>query len=84
MIIGLLVLFRQRFNRQGKLMKELAGSSYTVYIIQTPVLVFFALAVRDIRLYPLLKFTLAVLIVVPLCFGLGNFIRKLPLARRIL
>jgi hypothetical protein len=43
-----------------------------------------ALAIRNITLYPLLKFALAVFIAVPLCFALGNFIRQLPLARRIL
>jgi len=79
-----LVLFRQKFNRQGKLMKELAASSYTVYIIHAPVLVFFTLAIRNITLYPLLKFALAVLVAVPLCFALGNVVRKLPAARRIL
>jgi glucan biosynthesis protein C len=31
--IGLLVLFREHWNRQGRLAKGLAGSSYTVYLI---------------------------------------------------
>jgi peptidoglycan/LPS O-acetylase OafA/YrhL len=84
MIVGLLVFFRQKFNRQSKLMKEMAGSSYTVYIIHTPVLVFFTLAIRNVTLYPLFKFVLALLVIVPLCFALASVVRKLPLARRIL
>jgi surface polysaccharide O-acyltransferase-like enzyme len=84
MVIGLLVLFREKLNRQGRLAKIMSVSSYTAYIVHAPVLVLLALAIRSIILYPLLKFALAVLIAVPLCFALGDFIRQLPLARRIL
>lgn len=83
-IIALLVLFRKRFNRQGALTKAMSDSSYTAYIIHTPVIILFALAVRNITLYPLLKFVLVVPIAVTLSFGLANVIRKLPLARKIL
>jgi glucan biosynthesis protein C len=62
----------------------MAGSAYTAYIIHAPVVILVAISIRNFSLYPLLKFVLAVLISVPLCFGLGNIIRKLPLARRIL
>jgi hypothetical protein len=48
------------------------------------VLVFLVLALRNIEMFHLLKFALAVLIAVPLSFALGNVIRKLPLANRIL
>lgn len=84
MMAGLLVLFRERFNRQGTLSKEASAGSYAAYIIHAPVLILFTLAVRDIRLYPLLKFALAVSIAVLLCFGFAAGIRRLPLARRIL
>jgi peptidoglycan/LPS O-acetylase OafA/YrhL len=84
MSIVLLVLFCKRLNHQGKLAKAMSASSYTAYIIHAPVTVLVALAIRHIRLYPLLKFALAVLIAVPLCFVLGNFIRQLSLVRRIL
>ncbi|UCF14873.1 MAG: acyltransferase family protein [Phycisphaerales bacterium] len=84
MIIALLVLFRNRFNRQGQLAKTMSDSSYATYIIHPLVVVFLALAIRHIALYPLLKFALAGMICVPSCFALGNIIRKLPLARRIL
>jgi len=84
LIIALPALFRKRLNRQGKLAKAMSGSAYTAYIIHAPVIVLLAIAIRNISLYPLLKFPLAVLIAVPLCFALANIIRKLPLARRIL
>ncbi len=84
MVIGLVVLFRKRFNHQTRLTKAMSASAYTAYIIHAPVVVLVALALRNITLYPLLKFALAVLIAVPLCFAFGNFIRQLPPARRIL
>jgi hypothetical protein len=84
MIIALLFLFRKWFNRQASLSKAMSASTYTAYIIHAPVTVLVAIAIRNVSLSPLLKFALAVLIAVPLCFALGNFIRQLPLAKRIL
>jgi len=84
MIIALLFLFRKWLNRQGRVSKAMSASAYTAYIIHAPVIVFVALAMRNISLYPLFKFALAVIIAVPLCFALANFIRQLPLAKRIL
>jgi glucan biosynthesis protein C len=84
MIISLLFVFRKHFNRQARLGKAMSASAYTAYIIHAPVVVLVTLAMRNISLYHLLKFALAVLIAVPLCFALGNFIRQLPLAKRIL
>jgi peptidoglycan/LPS O-acetylase OafA/YrhL len=84
MTVALLVLFRERLNRQGTLAKVASASTYTAYIIHAPVIVLLALALRNVRLYPLLKFSLVAAVAAPICFALGNFIRKLPLARRIL
>jgi glucan biosynthesis protein C len=83
-IIALLFLSRKYFNHQGKISKAASASAYTAYIIHAPVIILVAIAIRNINLHPLLKFALAVLISVPLCFALANIIRQLPLARRIL
>jgi len=84
MIVGLLVLFRERFNHQGWLTREASAGSYAAYVIHAPAVILFTLAVRNIAIYPLLKFVLVALILVPLCFALGAGLRRLPLARRIL
>ena len=84
MIIALLFLYRKLFNRQRPEAKAMSASAYTAYIIHAPVIILVAIAMRNISLYPLLKFVLAAVIAVPLCFTLGNFIRQLPLAKRIL
>ena len=84
MIVGLTVLFRERLNHQGAIAREASAGSYTVYIIHVPVLILITLAVKDIRLYPMLKFALVAVVTVPLCFVLAAGIRRLPLARRVL
>ncbi len=84
MIVGLLVLFRERINRETRFTRALADSAYAVYIIHAPVVILLTLALRGVRLYPLLKFALALPAIVPACFALATAIRKLPGARRIL
>jgi len=84
MMVGLVVLFRERLNRQGPVARAAAASSYTVYIIHAPVIILFALAVRNLPLYPLLKFAVAALVTIPITFAVANLLRQLPLARRIL
>jgi membrane-bound acyltransferase YfiQ involved in biofilm formation len=84
MMVGLIVLFRERCNHQNRLLKEAAAGSYATYLIHATVLILFTLAVRSIAIYPLLKFALVSLILVPLCFAVGAALRRLPGARRIL
>jgi glucan biosynthesis protein C len=81
--LGALALFRQRWNRQGRLAKGLAASSYAVYLIHSLVAVSVASAFSPMVLYPMLKFVIAVLLVLPLSFLVGFALRKLLLANRI-
>lgn len=82
--IGLLVLFRQRLHHQGRLAKNLAATVYIVYLIHAPVMVGFAYAFHVVALYPLLKWAIAVLITIPLCFLIGFLIRKIPYVNQVL
>jgi surface polysaccharide O-acyltransferase-like enzyme len=84
MCIGLTYLFRRRWNQQGRVAKFLSPNAYTAYIIHAPIITFTALALREVDVYPLLKFGLAALIALPLCFVLSDLIRKLPYADRVL
>jgi glucan biosynthesis protein C len=83
MCLGLLTFFRRFFNRSGKLSRFLSRNAYAVYIIHAPLIVLLALALRGIHPEQLLKFGLAALIGVPLCFGVAFLVRKLPFASRI-
>ncbi len=84
MCIGLTYLFRRYSNRQGRLARFLSPNAYTAYIIHAQVITATALALRNVDVYPLLKFGLTALIALPLCFVLSNLIRKLPYADRVL
>jgi glucan biosynthesis protein C len=84
MSIGLVSLFRRRLDRQGGLAWELSRSAYTAYLIHEPVITFLAVLTAGVLIYPLLKFVLAALVSIPLCFGLSSLIRRLPHADRVL
>lgn len=82
--IGLVYLFRRYANRQGRLAAFLSPNAYTAYLIHGPLITALAYAVRDVALYPLLKWGLVALVAIPLSFGLSSLIRKLPYTDRVL
>jgi surface polysaccharide O-acyltransferase-like enzyme len=84
MIIVLLVWFREKFNRQGAVAKAMSDSTFTVYFIHAPVLVFLALALKDFDLYPLLKWVFVSPVAIFLCFVIAYFLRRIPLLKNIL
>ncbi len=83
MIIVLLVWFRQKLSRQGALAKAMSDSTYTVYFVHAPVLVFLALVLKNLDLYPLLKWALVSPVAILLCFVIAHVLRRLPLLRSI-
>jgi surface polysaccharide O-acyltransferase-like enzyme len=84
MILALLVWFRSKFNSQGRPAKAMSDSTFAVYFIHAPLLVYLALALRGIRIYPLLKYFLVAPVAVSLCFLVAYGLRQLPLVRRVL
>ncbi|MFC2046026.1 acyltransferase family protein [Chloroflexota bacterium] len=84
MVVGLLVLFRRRFNSQGPLLKAMAASSYSTYIFHTLILVLLTLALSGLRLPHLLKYILVAPVAVAVSYLVGYGVKKLPVARRIL
>lgn len=84
MCLGLVYLFRSRWDSHGRVAAMLARNAYGAYLIHEPVVTLLALAAAGVALYPLLKFGLGALIAVPLSFGLGALLRRLPYADRVL
>ncbi len=84
MCIGLIYVFRRYADRQRRLARFLSRNAYTAYLIHEVVIIALAYAVRDVALYPLLKWGLVSLVAVSLCFGLSSLIRKLPYTDRVL
>jgi len=84
MSIGLVYAYRRVADSQGKLVSFLSRNAYAAYLIHEVVIVAIAYAVRDIAFYPLVKWALVALAAIPLCFVLGNLVRKSPYADRVL
>ncbi len=84
MVVTLVVWFRKRFNNQSTLGRALSSGAYATYVIQAPVIVLLALALRGVQLDLALKFVLFAPVAVALSFLVGYLIKKLPFARNIL
>jgi peptidoglycan/LPS O-acetylase OafA/YrhL len=82
--IGLLVLFRESLNSQGGLARNLAASTYAVYLFHVPVVVFLQYAIQHTDIAAIIKFAIVTLAAIPLTFFISGYIRRLPLARRVL
>ncbi|GAA3206628.1 acyltransferase family protein [Nonomuraea helvata] len=84
MVIGLSVLFRERFAGQGPRGRFLSDHAFTVYIIHPLVLVAVAYALRPLEAIAVVKFAMALVVALPLCWGLAYLVRSLPGAKRVL
>jgi peptidoglycan/LPS O-acetylase OafA/YrhL len=83
--LGLLVLFRDKFNRKRSWTCWLSDNSFAVYLFHTPVLIAVTLAMRGFEAPKLVKFLFATLLAVAATFLASAFIfRRVPLLRRIL
>ena len=84
LIIGLTVLFRERFNDQGPRGRWLSAQTFTVYIIHPLVLVAISYALSGLQAIAVVKFAVTVAIALPVCWGLAYLVRSLPGAKRVL
>jgi glucan biosynthesis protein C len=83
-IVSLLVWFRERFNRQGKLAAAMGADTYAVYVFHPAVIIPLAYALSGIVLVGLLKWVLVAPLALALCFLVAHYVRKLPLVRDVL
>ncbi|MFX0027333.1 MAG: acyltransferase [Candidatus Hermodarchaeota archaeon] len=84
MIIGLITLFRKKFNTQGKVTKTISKNTYTIYLIHSVVLVSVSVLFTGIVIHPLLKVAIVLPIVILLCFIISFILRLIPGAKRVL
>jgi glucan biosynthesis protein C len=84
MALGLIALFRRSFNSSARLDRFLYRNAFAVYVFHIPVIVLLALVLRGIHIEQLLKFGLAAVIGVPLCFAVAYLVRRIPLMDKIL
>lgn len=84
MCVGVTALFSYWLNRPGRWIGGLGKDAYTVYLVHAPLLILVGLALSWLYVDPLLKWALAAVIAVPLCFAIARQVRILPGLRRIL
>jgi hypothetical protein len=83
LIVCLLGIGKQRWNTQSDLMKQLSRCAYAVYIIHPLVLVVVTLLLKDVELFPLLKFLIAGAVAVVGSFGIAWGLVKTPFVKSI-
>lgn len=85
MCLGLTVLFRDRFNSQGRFSQWMSRNSFSAYLFHTPLLVAVSLGLRQMTAPPLMKFAIASVLAVPITFVIGGLLReRIPGLRRLL
>jgi len=84
LMIGLIGIFREKFNSQGELGKNLSTSAYGVFVFHPPVIVLITLVFRPIEIPGIAKFLLLAPVTVAACFLVAFLIRKIPFADRVL
>lgn len=83
--LGLIVLFREKLNRQGKLARWLSDNCFAVYLFHPPVLIAVTLALRQLEAPKLLKFACATVLATLLTYLASScLLRRVPLLKRIL
>jgi len=83
--LGLTVLFREKFNRQGAFAKWMSDNSFSVYMFHTPLLVAVTLGMRGFDAAKPVKFLVATVLATTVTFLASNYIfRRIPLLRRVL
>jgi peptidoglycan/LPS O-acetylase OafA/YrhL len=83
--LGLIVLFRERFNSQGRFAKLLSDNAFAVYVFHPPILVSVSILLLAWHAHPLAKFAFAGTLAVVASFAAGEFVfRRIPGLKRIL
>jgi glucans biosynthesis protein C len=81
--VGLLGIFRKKYNSQGMFTNLISKNAFGVYVFHPPIIVFIAMLFSGLIMYPLLKMVLMALICIPICFLLVYFIRKIPICEKL-
>ena len=85
LIIGLLLLFREKVNGSSPFLKTLSANVFVVYFIHVPVVVCLQYLLGDIQLAVMAKFLLTAFFGILLSFLFSHFIwRKIPFLKELM
>lgn len=83
--LGLIVIFRDRFNYQDRVARWLSDNCFAVYVFHTPLLIWVTLMIRGYEAPKLVKFTWATVLGCAVTWLASSLIfRRIPLLRRVL
>jgi peptidoglycan/LPS O-acetylase OafA/YrhL len=83
--VGLIAIFREKFNFQSKFIKILSDNAFAVYMFHPPIIVAIALMFKPLILPPIAKWLLLSVICVPLCFAATHYVfRRIPFLKKVL
>ena len=83
--IGLIAIFREKFNHQSQIIKTLSDNSFAVYMFHPPIIVAVALVFSSVALPPIVKWLVLCVVCVPFCFTLTHFVfRRTPVLKNYL
>jgi glucan biosynthesis protein C len=78
MCAGLLTLYRDKLNHKGTISQFLSDNAFGVFVFHPPILVVYTLMVKNWPAYPMVKWLVAGVIVIPACFFFVYLVRKIP------
>jgi glucans biosynthesis protein C len=82
-IIGLIGIFKKKFNTQNALQKFLSDNAFGVYVFHPLTVVGTSVLLKNVTFYPVLKFIVVVLITVPASFMFAALIRKVRIFHKL-
>lgn len=83
--LGIVVVFRERFNSGGRLARFMADNSFAVYFFHPVILILVTAALRGFAWHPLAKFAVAAAVAVPICFVASELVlRRIPVLKEVL
>lgn len=81
---SLIVLFRQKFNHQSKVLKTMANDSFAVYLIHPFLLVPLQVLLLNVQMHPFIKFIAVSIAGTIICYALSHLIKKIPGVSKVL
>jgi len=81
--IGLISIFRNRFNRQNKLQKFLSDNYFGVYVFHAPILIAISVSLKWLVIHPLIKFIIVALCAITASYLFTYLVRKIQFMKSV-
>lgn len=85
MSIGLISLFKEKLNKQNKLIGKMSDNSFAVYVLHAPIIIALSMLFAPIKINLIVKFIILVTISITTCFMCIDYIiMKIPFFKKLL